>query len=225
MEENGNKPKKTRTLRKRKPLTVKEELFVETLPVVGWNATEAARRAGYGGNDVTLAAIGSENLRKPHILSRVRARVEGAAASADEVLALLASHLSCDVADFRDCWNDHGELDLEKAQQKGISRNIKKLIYTPVSVPLPDGSYTIKNRVTLEMQDSQGAAAQLAKILGLVQKPGAGGRRDDQDEQKTKDAVFAHIIEMTRNAKGCSEEEARAWVIANVPEASGWGPA
>lgn len=38
------------------------------------NATEAARRAGYEGNDVTLAAVGSENLRKPLIAEAIKAR-------------------------------------------------------------------------------------------------------------------------------------------------------
>ena len=44
-------------------------------PAAG-NATEAARIAGYKGNDATLSAVGSENLRKPLIRSELDARVK-----------------------------------------------------------------------------------------------------------------------------------------------------
>lgn len=54
-------------------LTVKQRLFVEayTGPAQG-NATEAARIAGYKGNDVTLAVVGSENLRKPQVCDAIQ---------------------------------------------------------------------------------------------------------------------------------------------------------
>ena len=39
------------------------------------NATEAARRAGYKGNDMTLGQVGAENLKKPQIREAVAARV------------------------------------------------------------------------------------------------------------------------------------------------------
>jgi len=43
-------------------LTIKQQKFVDSY---SGNATEAARLAGYAGNDTTLASIGNENLRKP----------------------------------------------------------------------------------------------------------------------------------------------------------------
>jgi len=47
-------------------LTLKQQLFVEAyLGEAKGNATEAARIAGYKGNEITLAAVGAENLRKP----------------------------------------------------------------------------------------------------------------------------------------------------------------
>lgn len=61
------------------------------------NATEAARIAGYKGNDVTLWAVASENLRKPQVVSlieelRVNAekKLEKKIMSAAEVLAELS---------------------------------------------------------------------------------------------------------------------------------------
>ena len=52
-------------------LTPKQLAFIDEYNKSG-NATDAARKAGYKGNDVTLRQVGSENLSKPHILARVR---------------------------------------------------------------------------------------------------------------------------------------------------------
>ncbi|MCP4116475.1 MAG: terminase small subunit [Desulfobacteraceae bacterium] len=54
-----------------KKLTTKQQRFVE---VFDGNATEAAREAGYKGNDVTLAQVGAENLKKPHIVAAIKER-------------------------------------------------------------------------------------------------------------------------------------------------------
>lgn len=70
-------------------LTTKQKLFVEAY-LANPNATEAARRAGYKGNDKTLAVVGAENLAKPYIRELVDKRVTAAAMSADEVLAELS---------------------------------------------------------------------------------------------------------------------------------------
>ena len=51
--------------------TVKQQRFIDFY--VG-NATDAARKAGYKGNNITLAAVGLENLEKPHIFSAIQSR-------------------------------------------------------------------------------------------------------------------------------------------------------
>lgn len=66
-------------------LTTKQRLFVEAY-LVSSNATDAARKAGYKGNDVTLGAVGAENLKKPRIAALIGERVEEAIITADEVL-------------------------------------------------------------------------------------------------------------------------------------------
>jgi phage terminase small subunit len=71
-------------------LTTKQRLFVEAY-LANPNATEAARRAGYAGNDVTLGAVGAENLKKPQIAALIAERVETVAMGADEVLEELAN--------------------------------------------------------------------------------------------------------------------------------------
>jgi hypothetical protein len=51
-------------------LTPKQARFAKEYARLG-NGTAAAKAAGYRGNDVTLAAIAYENLRKPQITSEV----------------------------------------------------------------------------------------------------------------------------------------------------------
>lgn len=51
-------------------ITAKQQAFIREY-LLSNNATEAARKAGYKGNDLTLAVIGSENLMKPYIKEMV----------------------------------------------------------------------------------------------------------------------------------------------------------
>jgi phage terminase small subunit len=134
-------------------LTDKQVIFVEEC-LVCWNATEAARRAGYSGNDVTLAVVGWENLRKPKIQERVRARMTEKAMAADEVLARLADHARGNMVDFLS-WSGRGaRLDLAKAAKAGKLHLVK--------------SFTKGRRGTsIELYDAQAALVHIAKHLGL----------------------------------------------------------
>lgn len=68
-----------------KKLTNKQRLFVEAYLATS-NGTDAARKAGYKGNDNTLASVAKENLRKPQIANFLEKRVETAIISANEIL-------------------------------------------------------------------------------------------------------------------------------------------
>lgn len=53
----------------------KQKLFVIWFTTPGdtfFNGTQSAKKAGYKGNDVTLASVANENLRKPYIMAAVR---------------------------------------------------------------------------------------------------------------------------------------------------------
>jgi len=80
-------------------LTNKQRVFVEEY-LQTWNATEAARRAGYKGNNDTLRSVGSENLAKPYIKARIQERLREKALSADEVLSRLAEQATVNIAEF-----------------------------------------------------------------------------------------------------------------------------
>lgn len=77
-------------------LTMKQQRFVEAYagPAKG-NATEAARLAGYKGNDGTLGSVGGENLKKPAIqaaLARLHDEVRTSAiATVEEVKEILTA--------------------------------------------------------------------------------------------------------------------------------------
>ncbi|KAA3644786.1 MAG: terminase small subunit [Chloroflexi bacterium] len=71
-------------------LTAKQKLFVDHY-LRSFNGTQAAEDAGYKGSRATLAAVGYENLRKPHIRAQIEDRLEEVAMGANEVLARLAS--------------------------------------------------------------------------------------------------------------------------------------
>ena len=66
-------------------LTQKQLAFVHWYcsAEINFNATAAARRAGYKGNDKTLSAVGAENLAKPGIALLVSERTKAALSGAD----------------------------------------------------------------------------------------------------------------------------------------------
>lgn len=88
-----------------------------------YNKTEAARRAGYQGNDVTLGAIGYENFKKPQIQEYISQRLTESAMSSDEALKRLGDMARADIADFATL---ERIADLKDEEYKGKSHVIKK---------------------------------------------------------------------------------------------------
>ncbi|MBU1748715.1 MAG: terminase small subunit [Chloroflexi bacterium] len=140
-------------------LTTKQRLFVEEYLACGFNATEAARRAGYKGNDATLAAVGYENLRKPHIAARIKRRIAESAMTADEVMFRLAEQARASLADCINVDDETGTwtMDLAKAQHQGKLHLIKRLWV--------DAS---GNR-RIELHDQQAALQLLGRHHGLFE--------------------------------------------------------
>lgn len=56
-------------------LTLKQQKFVDHYNLYG-HGTDAARAAGYKGNDVTLATVATENLKKHQIASAIKSQRE-----------------------------------------------------------------------------------------------------------------------------------------------------
>ncbi len=87
------------------PLTHRQAAFVRHYldPDIRRNGTEAARRAGYETNEVTLASIAYENLRKPQIQAHIQHAIKQRHIAPESVLAELS-----DIAYYpiKDCSSD-----------------------------------------------------------------------------------------------------------------------
>jgi phage terminase small subunit len=107
-------------------LTIKQRLFVEAYigPAQG-NAREAARMAGYSGDDNALSQRGYELVRIPKIAELIGVRVEEAVMRANEVLSELSSIAKADWQNFLEIRRDK-EGDIIDATLK-LSDKIKSL--------------------------------------------------------------------------------------------------
>lgn len=207
----AQKPAKKKVTSQPKPtrkLTVKQEAFTEHYLANGFNGTKAAKDAGYQGDDNTLRGVAHENLTKPNIQARVRARIEGLAATADEVLALLGDHCAASHGKFIQCWKENGDFDLAKAEEIGVAHLIKKIKRRrkPVlSNGEPTGEYEFE--VELELHDSQAAAGKMISVLGLKQKPG----ENEKEIERKRQAVESTIRRLI--ADGWTAKEAKEIVL------------
>lgn len=141
-------------------LTTKQRLFVEAYcgPALG-NATEAARLAGYKGNDVTLSSVGSENLRKPQIaeaIEQAKPEIE-AVATRHERQAFLTSVM-------------RGE------RQKGLWPDISERMHAANLLNKMDGSYIQRVEVSTGAGDlsAEERRRRLAELRALEDAYGAG---------------------------------------------------
>lgn len=104
-------------------LSAKQQVFVREY-LTCWNATEAARRAEYSGNDKTLASVGWENLRKPEIAAEIKARLAERVMSADEVLDRFSEQAR---AAYSRYLTPDGTVDLHRLIADGKAHLIKKI--------------------------------------------------------------------------------------------------
>ena len=133
-------------------LTNKQQAFIDAY-LTCWNASEAARRAGYSAD--TAYSIGSENLRKPEIAEAIKARLAEKAMAADEVLARLGDQARSSMADFLSIGPRGAvKIDLKKAKEAGQLHLLHR--YSKG-----------KNGIAFELYDAQAALVQIAKLLGM----------------------------------------------------------
>lgn len=128
-------------------LTDKQRVFLERY-LTHWNGARAAREAGYP--EETARQIAAENLSKPYIASRVRARMDEVAMSADETLVRLGEQARGNLNDFYDIGEDGlPRLNLKKAEDAGVMHLVKEVVFdkfgSPVGVVLHDASAALVN--------------------------------------------------------------------------------
>jgi hypothetical protein len=138
-------------------LNDRQKLFVEHY-VLTLNATEAARRAGYKGDDNTLAVTGHENLRNPKIRVAVDELLIELKMSPQEILTRLAQQARAEQSQFWRC--DFGEavyLDMKSLIEAGLGHLIKS-----VSRDGETGKIT-----KIEFYDAQAALVHLGKAAKM----------------------------------------------------------
>lgn len=122
--------------RYRMALTNKQRVFIEEY-LRTWNATAAARAAGYSEN--TAYATGAENLNKPEIAAAISERLRQRHMTADEALSRTADIARFDMTEWIDA---DGNLDIAALRAAGKGHVIKKLKTTRRTTVRNDVEYT-----------------------------------------------------------------------------------
>lgn len=117
-----------------------------------FNGTQAARRAGYSGDENALAVRASELLRNRKVAAEIEKRWAARGMSAEEVMARLADQARANIGDFIQ-EEPAGALDLQAIKKRG--HVVKKIAWTA-------------NGPSIEMYDGQAALGIIAKHLGLL---------------------------------------------------------
>jgi phage terminase small subunit len=178
-------------------LTPKQSAFIEEY-FVDFNATRAAQRAGYSGDDNTLAATGSRLLRNDKIANRVSQRLSESAMSADEVLARLAEIARGAHGEYL---LESGKVDFAQLIEDGNGHLIKSIRETQYGL-------------SIEFCDMQRALVDIGKHHGLFVErreiTGAGGGPLDvnvTDARNELDRRLSDIVARTSQANVPGELE------------------
>ena len=138
--------------------TDKQQAFIDHY-LICWNATEAAKRAGY--SEKTAYSIGYENLRKPEISEEIQKRVSELTMTADEALIELSKIARGDLSKVK-----------KPEDAGGILKKYKRTIGK-------DGSTSFE----LELYPKDAALRDILKIHG---KCGPLGTEDDPIQHRVK---------------------------------------
>lgn len=133
-------------------MTDKQRAWVEHY-LTCWNATDAARQAGYS----YPGRRGAENLRHPRLRNLIAERITELAMAADETLGRISSIARADISDFIDVSLDGSyTLNLLKAQERGTLYALKKL------------SYDREGNPRIELHDKTAALQLLMRHHGML---------------------------------------------------------
>jgi phage terminase small subunit len=142
-------------------LSAKQKAFINEY-LSDFNATRAAQRAGYGGDDNTLAVTGSRLLRIDKVADAISARMQEKAMGADEVLRRLAEQAR---AEYSAYLTQDGTVDFARLIADGKGHLVKGI------------KDTAQGR-NIEFHDAQTALLHIGKHHKLF-KDGPSGDEDD----------------------------------------------
>jgi len=134
------------------------------------NGTEAARVAGYSGDDATLAVTASRLLSDNRVAREIDARLAKHAMGANEVLAMYTAIARGDIADVV---NSAGATDLDEAKRRGKSNLVKRYKVKVTNVTEGTGKDIVEKQIIeteVEMYSRLEALNALAKYHNLTNK-------------------------------------------------------
>ena len=183
--------------KKKRAPTNKAKAFVDAYFACGFNATEAAKRAGY--SQKTAYSIGHENLKKPEIAALVAERMKKAAMPANEVLARLAAIARGDVSHFL---TDKGDIDYTTEQAKANIHLLKKA-RVKRGVTKSGEPWT---ETEIELHDPQSALVNIGRHHGLFVDKFAptdptGKKEYDAGAGRTDEDRISRVMEILEAAR------------------------
>lgn len=130
-----------------------------------WNASEAARRAGYSVH--TAGAQGGRLLKNVEISAAIERFKAEHIMSAEEVQILVTQQARSDIGDFLEQAGDVVRVDLVKAIEAKKTGLIKKLSQTRTVRKRGNGDTEETFSTTIELYDKQAALVQIGKMHEL----------------------------------------------------------
>lgn len=140
-------------------LNERQKKFAEEY-VICLNASEAARRAGYQGEDESIWVTASRLLRNAKVRAHVDKLLSEQSASRAEIIGRLTSIARSDMGDFIDPATL--TVNMRQAKENGLTHLVKKIKQTIIS---QDDRQT--EIFEFELHDAQTALVHLGKVHGI----------------------------------------------------------
>jgi phage terminase small subunit len=150
-------------------MTNRQKVFIEEY-LKCFNATEAARRAGYADN-ANLHTNAAKLLQNTTIAGMIAARLSGLQMDTDEALTILAAIGRGDIGEFMNITADDFTFDFEKASKRGLTRLIKEVERRKTTTKTKDGEHeTVITK--MKLHDPQTAIEKVLRVKGKIKDPG-----------------------------------------------------
>lgn len=183
-------------------LSHKQQAFVREY-LKDYNATQAAIRAGYSAR--TAGSIGSENLEKPEILEAIRSQIMGP----DEAALQITDIARGDMGDFLDIGSMAFQVDLNKAQEAGKTKLIRKVRMRTTTTLSKDGVETETHDIDIELYDKLSALEKIGKLHKLfterLEVVDESGITDEQRIERIAAILDAARARRDRRADGSED--------------------
>lgn len=178
------------------PMTPKQEKFIKEYLLSG-NATDAARKAGYSGNDNTLGQTGAQNLKNPEISAAIKKN----RSELQKKFKITQEDIVQGLIDI--AFLNPTDIVEQKAGgwvfKKKIARDIMKganfTIYESYQSKADQKKGILKAKLTLHSGDRKGALELLGEHLGMWSKLNVSNQPGDGSDSETGLQRIRRIIQ------------------------------